>query len=187
MGGHIFGQHRGVGVGVVAADDDDGGQAVLLRHFGNDPELFLSLQLRTAGTDDIETAGIPVLVDVFVGELDEIVVDQSGGTALEAKEYVALVRSLERVVQTADHVMSAGRLSAGKDHAHDLFLRSGGVAALDEGHFVLAVGVGEQSLDLLLVGHALRGFAGLNADLGDAAAQHAGKLGAVSISCLLKR
>ena len=186
MGSHVFSQHSGVGVGVVTADDDDGGQAVLLRHFGHDFELFFRFQFGTAGTDDIETAGVPVGVDVLVGEFDVVVIDQSGGAALEAEQDVILVGGLDGVIQTADDVVSAGGLSAGKDHTHNLLLGGGGVAALDEGDFFLAVGVGEEGFDLGLVCYALGGRADFDADLRDAATKHSGKLGAVLISCFLK-
>ena len=83
--------------------------------------------------------------------------------------------------------MAAGSLAAGQDNAHNLLPGFGGILTLLEGDLVLAVGVGEQRLDLLLIGNAFRGLAVLYANLGNAVAQHARELGLVLISCHLKR
>ena len=82
--------------------------------------------------------------------------------------------------------MPAGGLAAGKDHAHHLLAGRGGIGTLGEGDFILAVGIGEEGPDLFLIRHALGGLAHLDADLRDAAAKHAGKLGAVLIPGFLK-
>ena len=85
---------------------------------------------------------------------------------------------LQRVVQTADDVVAAGRLSAGKDHAHDLLLRRGGVLTLLEGDLVFAVGIGEQRLDLVLIRDALGGAAAAHTNTRNAVSeQHTGSLG----------
>ena len=63
----------------------------------------------------------------------------------------------------------------------------GRILALLEGDFVLAVGVGEQSLDLLLVCYGLGCAAVLNADLGNAVSKHCRQLGTILVSCQLKR
>ena len=186
VGSHVLGQHSRVGVGIVAADDHDRGQAVSGSHFGHDLELFFRFQLGTAGTDDVETAGVAVFIDKLIRKLNEIIVDQSGGAALEAKEDVVAVRGLERIVQAADHVMPAGSLAAGKDHADHLLLRRGVVAALFEGDFVVAVGVGEEGLDLVLIRHTFGGRADFDGNPGNTAAERRGKFGAVLISCFLK-
>ena len=187
IGSAVLSQNGGVGVGVVAADDDQGVDAVLLAVLGDNGELLLSLQLGAAGADDVEAAGVAVLVDVGIVEDDEVVVQQTAGTALETNQDVLGVGGLQRVVQAAHHVVAAGSLTAGEDHADDLLLGLGGVLPLLEGDLVLAVGVGEQGLDLLLVSDALGGGAVLDADLGDAVSQHTGELGLVLISCHLKR
>ena len=41
VGGKVLGQHSRVGVGIVAADDHDGVDAVLFAVFGNDGKLLL--------------------------------------------------------------------------------------------------------------------------------------------------
>ena len=59
----VLSQYSCVGVGIVATDDNDCGDAMLLADFSSDCELFLSLQFGSAGTDDIETAGVSVCID----------------------------------------------------------------------------------------------------------------------------
>ena len=83
--------------------------------------------------------------------------------------------------------MAAGGLTAGQDHTDSVLFGSGGVGALLEGDFVLAIGIGEQCLDLFLIGHALGGGADLNTDFRNAVSQHTGQLGGVLISGNLKR
>ena len=68
VGSKVLGENRGVGVGVVAADDDDGGDAMLLADALGNGELLLGFQLGSAGADDVKSAGVAVLVDVFVVE-----------------------------------------------------------------------------------------------------------------------
>ena len=183
---HVLSQHCSIGIGIVTADDHDRSQAMLLRHLCHDPELFLRLQLCASGADDIESAGIPVGIDVFVGKFQIIVFDQSGRTALEAQEHVVLIRRFNRVIQPADDIVAAGRLSAGKDHAHNLLFGCGSVAALDESNLFLTVGIGEERPDLLLIRYAFRRRTDLNGDLGDTSAEHSGQFGAVLISYLLQ-
>ena len=145
VGGAVLGKNRGVGVGVVTADDDQGVHTVLAAILYNDGELLLGLQLGTAGTDDVEAAGVAVLVDVLVAEDDVVVLQQTAGAALEAVEHVLGVGGLQRVVQAADHVVAAGSLAAGEDHANGELLIFAGVHALPENDLILAVGVGEQN------------------------------------------
>ena len=53
---------RRVGVGIVATDDNDCGDAVLLANLlPRSANCSSSLQFGSAGTDDIETAGVSVL------------------------------------------------------------------------------------------------------------------------------
>ena len=93
----------------------------------------------------------------------------------------------EICVKTADNIVTAASLTTGQDDTDDLLLSNGGVLTLLEGDFVLAVGVGEQSLDLFLIGYALGGAAVLNADLGNTVSEHTGQLGVILVSCQLKR
>ena len=81
--------------------------------------------------------------------------------------------------------MSARSLSAGKDNANDLLLHFGSILTLFKGDFLLAVSVGEQCLDLLLISNTLCFFAFLYADICNAVSEHARKLGSILISGFL--
>ena len=70
----------------AAADDDDGGDAVLLADALGNGELLLGFQLGSAGADDVKSAGVAVLVDVFVVEDQVVIFQQAAGAALEAVE-----------------------------------------------------------------------------------------------------
>ena len=159
---------------------------MLFGNFRNDLELILCLELCTSGTDDIETAGIPVCIDVSIIEFDKVIIDESARAALETEKHVILVGSLDGIIQTADNVMSAGCLSAGKDNANDLLLCSRGVGALFKCYLIFSVGVREESLDLVLIGYACRSSAVLNTDLRDTVPEHSRKLRGILVSCLLK-
>ncbi len=66
---HVLSECCSVCVGVVTADDDDSCEAVLLSEAGNSLELLNCLELCSAGTDDIESACVPVCVDELIVEL----------------------------------------------------------------------------------------------------------------------
>ena len=131
---------------------------------------------------DVEAAGVAELVDIFVGEDDEIIVQQAAGTALEAIEFIFGICGLQRIVQAANNIVAAGSLSAGQDNAYYLLLSSRGVSALLESDLVFTVGIGEQGLDLLLICYAFGGVTVLHADLGNAVTQHTGQLGSILVS-----
>ena len=187
VGSAVLSQNSGVGVGVVAADDDQRVDTVLAAVGDNDLKLLLGLQLGTAGADDVEAAGVAVLVDVLIAENDEVVIQQAGGAALEAIQFIFLVGGLQGIVQTADHVVAAGSLTAGQDYAHHQLAGFRGVLTLFEDDLVLAVGVGEQRLDLLLVSHRLGGAAAADGNLGNTVSEHTGQLGGILVSGNLQR
>ncbi len=182
----VLGQNGCIGVGVVAADDDNSGDAVAFAYFCNHCELLFGFKLGSAGADDIETSGISVLVDILIIKDDIVVVQKAAGAALKAVQYVGGAGCLKRIVQTADNVVSARSLAAGKDNADDLLLGFGGIFALLEGDFVFAVGVGEQRLDFFLIGYAFSSRALLIADFGNTVSGHTGQVGGVLISCDLQ-
>ena len=126
-------------------------------------------------------------VYISIVKLDIVILDKTARAALEAKEHILFGRCLYGVIKAADNIVSAGSLSAGKDNTDDLLLGSGGIGALDKCDLVLPVCIREKRLDLLLIRYALRGVADFNGDLGNAAAQHAGKFRLILISCFLKR
>ncbi len=123
MSCHVLSKDCCVCVGIVAADDHDRGKAMLLGNFYYDLKLSRCLEFGSAGADDIESAGVSVLVDEVVSHLDIVVVDQSARAALEAEKNVIFISRFQRIIKTADNIVSAGSLSAGKDHADNLLLR----------------------------------------------------------------
>ena len=185
VGLEVFGQDAGVGVGVVAADDDQRGNAPLLAALAGGLELFGGLQLGPAGTDNVEAAGVPVGVDDVGCEFHGFVLDQSVGSFEEAEEAARLVQGLDAVEETGDDVVSAGGLTAGKDDAHvdggKLGAGTGG-----EGEDGAPEGVGEEGLDLIHVAGGGGGFTGGDGNIG-ALAQSGGEFGGVSGPGLLER
>ena len=85
---------------------------MLLCHLCNDLELILRLQLGTSRTDDIKTARIPVCIYILIIELYKVILYKTAGTALETKQNIIPVGSLDRIIQTAYHVVSAWCLTA---------------------------------------------------------------------------
>ena len=178
------------GISEICVKNGDATQsvdAVGLAVLNDNSELLLGLQLGTAGTDDVEAAGVAVSVDVIVLEDNEVIVQQAAGAALEADQDILGAQSLQSIIQAADNVVTAGCLATGQDYANNLLLSLGSILTLLEGDLILAVSIGEQSLDLLLISDALGGTAVLNADLGDAVSEHAGQLGSILVSCNLQR
>lgn len=90
----VFGKNGCVGVGVIAADDYDGVDAVLFRYFCSNRELFFCFKFCTAGTDDIESACVAVSVDIVVIEYNEVIFDQTAWTVFETDQNVVRVTRL---------------------------------------------------------------------------------------------
>ena len=112
---------------------------------------------------------------------------EAAGAALETIQNIFLVGGLQSIVQTANNIVAAGSLTAGQDHTNHLTLCGGGILTLLEGDLILAVGVGEQSLDLLLIRNGLGSVAVFHTNLGNAVSEHAGQLGLILVSCQLQR
>ena len=98
VGGKVLSQHSGVGVGIVAADDHNSGNAVLPADPGHDLELLFGFQLGSAGADDVKAAGVTVAVNIFVIKDNVVILKKSAGTALEAVENVVLIGGLQCIV-----------------------------------------------------------------------------------------
>ena len=64
---------------------------MLLADIRNDRELFVRFQLRSAGTDDIESARDAVLVDVGIVKNQIVVFNQTDRTVLKAIENVFFI------------------------------------------------------------------------------------------------
>ena len=119
------------------------------------PGLF---EFGTSGTDDVEAAGVTVLVDDGAGEFLILAVDETGRTAEEAVELVVGVQCLQTVVETADNVVTAGSLTAGEDDADVNRFGVGiglGVGVRLERDKGQTVGVREEFLDFLLVSYGV--------------------------------
>ena len=77
-----------------------------------DFELLLGLELCSSGTDDVESSGVAVLVDKLVSHDDVLVLEDSAGSSDESVELVLRVCLHKCVIEAADDIVSAGRLSA---------------------------------------------------------------------------
>ena len=177
LGCEVFGQYASVGVGVVAADDYDGVDAQLANDLETLFKLCFFLELGATRTDHVETAGVAIFVDQGVVHLDVLVVDETAGAHEEAVELGIGVLLFQTVVETANHVVTAGSLSARKDDADVdgcIFLLLVGGFEANEGH---TVGVGEEGFDLFLIINTLRGGSLYDFHV---AAQTGGEFGAVS-------
>ena len=118
LGSIILGQHTGVGVGVVAADDDDGLDVELAYNLETLLKLAFLLQLGAAASYHVETAGVAVFVYQFGSKFHIVVVHQSAGAQDEAIDAVFGVKTLHGVEKSANHVVAAGGLTAAENHAH---------------------------------------------------------------------
>ena len=114
-------------------------------------KLLLRFQLRAAGTDDIKTSGIAVLIDVSIIKNDVVIFQQSAGAALKPIEDILFVGRFQRVIQTAHYIVSARSLTAGQDHADHLFFRCRSVASLLECDLFLTISIREKRLNLFLI------------------------------------
>ena len=181
----VFGKEAGVGVGVVAADDDEGGDSKSLAVFRAFIELLFQFEFGSAGTDHVESAGVAVCVHEIIGDFDIAVVDESARTAFEAIEFAAGVEALDAVIQSGDDVVSAGSLSAGEDDADvDRFHFRFGIGFFKLEHRHVAGGR-EESVDFLCIGERLEFFS-FDAFDSRAGAESCRELGLVAESCLLQ-
>ena len=154
----VFGEHAGIGVGVVTTNDYESLDVESLKNLKTLVELLLLLELGTARADDVETTGVAVLVDDVASELNVVVLNEAGRAEDEAVETVLGIEALHAVEETRDNIMTTRSLAAREDDAY--VERSRMLAALRglEVNIRHAVGVGEEFLDLLLVVGRLGGF-----------------------------
>ena len=152
----VLSEHASVGVRVVTTDDDYGLDAEFLTNLNTVIELPSLFEFGTTGTDDIEAAGVTVLVDDGAGEFLILTVNQTGRTTEEAVQFILRVEGFQTVIQTADHIVTAGSLTAGENHTDVKRFGANILASCgferDEGQ---TVGVREEFLDLVLVSYRL--------------------------------
>ena len=152
--GIVFGQYAGVGVRVVAADDDKRLDIKLAHNLKTLLKLLHLFQLGASRAYHVEAAGVTVVVDEVFGYLDVFMVNQSARAEDKAVQLVLRVHLLYGVKQSCYDVVAAGGLSAAKYHAD-----VGNLAVFRFARFKLyhrhPVSVREQLLDFLLIVYAL--------------------------------
>jgi len=154
----VFGEHAGIGVGVVTTNDYESLDVESLKDLKTLVELLLLLELGTAGTDDVETTGVAVLVDDVASELNVIVLNEAGRAEDEAVETVLGIEALDAVEETRDNIMTTRSLAARED---DAYVESSRVLAAFRGFEMNVrhtIGIGEEFLDLLLIVGRFGGF-----------------------------
>ena len=150
----VLGEHGGVGVGVVTADDNERLDVEFLQDLETGIELLWLLELGTARTDDVETAGVTEILDDACGKLHVLVIDESGRAHEESIEAVFLIQLLKTVENTADHIVTAGGLAAGQDDTYvERLFYAGRILVMLEFNDWHTIGMGEQILDFLLIGN----------------------------------
>ena len=154
-------QYTGVGVAVVASDDNYCLDTQLLANLDTIIKLPSLFQFGTSGTDDVETAGIAVLVDNLGREFLILAVNQTAGAAEETVQFVLRVQSLQTVEQTAYHVVPAGSLAARENDTYikrllcTLYIVPLSLVNGFHGDDGQTICVGEEFPDFLLVCHRL--------------------------------
>ena len=166
LGGIIFGQDASVGIGVVAADDDDGPNVELADNFEPFFKLFGRFELGASATDHVKSTGVAIVVEEVGRNFDIVVIHESAGPHEESVQTVVGVEPFHLVEESGDDVMSAGSLSAAQNDTHvDGFSR--GFVARNKFHKRHAVCMGEEFFDFFLIVYTLCGgtFTGLNCTL----------------------
>ena len=121
--------------------------------------MFVRFNFGATGLDKVKTAGIAVVFHQGRGNFNKFVFYDAARAAQETKKFIFGVGFFKTVQQTADDVVSARGLTAGKNHAHahGLFA-GGGIGAFYKSNFRQAVGVGENPFYGGLVGYAFGRF-----------------------------
>ena len=78
---------------------------------------FDGFQLRSAGTDHVESACIAVGVHHFTGNFNSLIVDNAGWASEKSEKFTVGVCGFDSVEKSRNDVVSAGCLSAGEDDA----------------------------------------------------------------------
>ena len=161
LGCIVLSQHTGIGIRVVATDDDDSLDIELTDNLKSLLELLDLLKLRTARTYHVKTTGIAILVDDFLRELHIVMVNKTTRSQDEAVQTVLGIELLYLIEKARNDIVSARSLATAQDDTH-VHLCGVGLCCWLELHDGHAVGVGEQLLNLFLVADTLRGLAFLD-------------------------
>ena len=148
-------QYASVGVRVVAADDNYRFDTQFVANLDTVVELPCLFQFGTTRADNVETAGVAVVVNHFIGQQGVLAFNQAARTAQETIELVLRVEGFQPVVQAADNIVSAGGLTAGENHTHVERLAAVGALCGLHGNNGQTVGIREERLNLRLVGYGL--------------------------------
>ena len=182
LGCIVFGQHTGVGVGVVATDDDECLDVQLAQNLDALLELVFFFQLGASRTDDVETTRVAVLIHQLRSDFHVVVVNQTARAEDEAVEFVGWVERLHTVEQTRNDVVTTRSLTTRKDDTHVEWFQCNGFAWLecDDRH---TIGIGEKFFDFSLIANRLSGstFNSLHGAL-----KCLGKLGLIGSTSFLK-
>ena len=100
LGSIVLSQNASVGVRVVTTDDYESLDIKLTQNLDALLKLVFLLKLCTARTDKIETAGVAIISDKLVCNLDVFVVNETARPHKEAIETVLWVQLLNLVKQT---------------------------------------------------------------------------------------
>ena len=136
---HVLSKYTCIGVGIITTDDNDCGDTMFLQTSVAILNCSSVSSLVLPGTDDIESTGISVLVDICIIKYDEIVFDQSAWTTFETNQNILFIGCLQRIIQTTYNIVSAWCLSAGKDNTYYLFLSCRSVLSFFKGNLRLAI------------------------------------------------
>jgi hypothetical protein len=157
------------------ADHDQRREVAGLRGFEGLEEILLGLQLRAARADDVEPARVAVVGKKRGIDLRAVVREQTVRTVAETDERTFRVDLFDRVVEARNHIVTTGRGTAGKNHAHANRSRCRSRRAGFKRDGRQIVGVRKKSADFGIGRAAKRSLAG-----GGSRGKRGGKFGRVS-------
>ena len=154
LGSIVLSQHAGIGVGVVATDDDECLDVEFAKNFYTLLKLLYLFKLRAAGTNHVKTAGVAIVFQKVFRDFNILVVYETARTHKETIKMVLGVQLLDTIEKTTDHIVSTRSLTTAEDnsHIHLCGIHHFSWFKLYERH---SVGVGEEGFDFFLIVNAL--------------------------------
>ena len=156
--GIVLGQDAGVGVGVVATDDDQCLDVQLSQYLQSGFELFGLVQLGTSGSDHVEAPRIAVFIYYLSSQFAILMLDQAIRSHKKSEEPAIGVEQLHLIEQTGYHIVSTRSLSARKDNPHIRRRILRPLSSRCERNKRQAVCAGKNSSNLFFVRNRLRSF-----------------------------